>query len=206
MRARLVLFTTLVSVVSVVLLAPSPARASHHLWTFSQIFSNASGTVQFMQLVTTEDGEDSIVNVPITIGGKTFTFNKNLSSTATGTHKWILIGTTGFASTPGAPTPDFIMPDNFLSTGSGSLNYAFNTDVWNYGALPADGVNALHRDRAGGTLTTGPNTPENFNLQTGSVNVSASVPALPAAGVAVLVGALLLAGSGLVRRTRVKSA
>jgi hypothetical protein len=201
MRARPAILAVLVAAI---VAAPTPARASHHLWTFSQAFSNASGTVQFIQLVVTEDGENLVNGVTITAGGHTFSFNKSLNSASTGTNKWILIGTTGFAATPGAPTPDFVLPDNFLPTSTATLSYGGGLDSWTYAALPTDGVNALHR--SGGTVTMSPNTPENFNLQSGSVNLAAAVPALPAIGIAALVGALLVAGSGLLRRGRVKGA
>jgi hypothetical protein len=200
MRARLVIVA---AVVAVVLAAPAPAHASHHLWHFSQLYSNASGSVQFIQmLVDPEDGEDQIATVAITGGSQPFTFSANLSKTTTTVNKWILIATPGFASLPGGVTPDFTIPANFLSTGGGTLHYG-GGDTWTYGTLPTDGVNALHK--SGATVTTSANTPENFNLQSGSVTLTAAVPALPAAGIAVLVGALLLAGSGLLRRRAVKT-
>jgi hypothetical protein len=201
MRARLAI---LVVLVAAIVAAPAPARAAHHLWRFSQLFSNASGSVQFIQLEVTEDGEQSVAGFTITAGSNTFTFPGNLSKSTTGTNKWILLATTGFETLTGGVTPDFTIPANFFATGGGTLSYASGTDTWTYGAVPTDGVNALHK--SGATVTTSANTPENFNLQSGSVNLATAVPALPAIGIAALVGALLLAGSGLLRRARVRSA
>jgi hypothetical protein len=57
MRARLVLLASLLGSV-IVVAAPSPAHAAHHLWRFSQLFSNANGTVQYIQLTVGEDNEN----------------------------------------------------------------------------------------------------------------------------------------------------
>jgi hypothetical protein len=205
MRARLAARVAIFAgLVGVIVAAPSPARASHHLWVLSQIFSNASGTVQFIVLTENapETGEDAVSGVTVTAGGHTFTFNANLPTPGTDVHKWILLGTPGYAALPGVPAPDFTIPAGFLPTGMGTVIYA-GADTFPYGAMPVDGHNALHKS-SGGTITTSVNTPENFALQTGTVNLV--VPTLPAVGIALLVGALLLAGSGLLSRRRVKSA
>jgi hypothetical protein len=200
MRARLAVLAALVGLIVAV---PSPARAGHHLWKLDQIFSNADGSVQFIQLTipAPEDGEQFVNNVTIDVAGHLFTFNKDLGSSTTSVNKWILIGTPAYAALPGVPAPDYTMPAGFLPTGGGTLNYS-GGDTWGYGAMPIDGHNALHR--SGSTVTTSANSPENFNLQTGTVNLV--VPTLPALGIALLVGVLLLAGSGLLRGRRVRSA
>jgi hypothetical protein len=200
MRARLAILVAIVVIVA----APSPARASHHLWRFSQLYSNASGTEQFIQMVVGEDGEDQIGSVPITGGAQPFTFSTSLNKTTTSINKWILIATADFGGLPGGVTPDYVIPAHFLSTGGGTLSYGGGVDTWTYGALPVDGVSALHK--SGAAVTTSANTPENFNLQSGSVNLASAVPTLPRAGLIALVGLLLFAGSGLLRRRRVKSA
>jgi len=202
MRAILVRFAV---VVALVLGAASPAHAAHHLWRFSQLFSNASGSVQFIQLTVGEDGEQSVGSFGVTSGTNTFNFVTNLPSSTTSINKWILIATSNFGSLAGGVTPDYIIPANFFATGGGTLNYASGTDVWNYGTVPTDGVNALHK--SGATVTTSTNSPANFNLQSGAVNLSTTpVPTAPATWIAVLLGAFLLAGSGLLRRNRARRA
>jgi len=52
--------------------------------------------------------------------------------------------------------PDFIMPDGFVPTDGGTLNYA-GVDQMTFGPLPTDGVNAL--DRSG---LVGPGSAVNF--------------------------------------------
>jgi len=197
MRTRLSLAAILVGLT---LGLPSPAHAGHHLWRFSQLFSNASGSVQYVQLTVTEDNENLVNGFTITSGTNTFTFPNSFTETMTSTHKWILIGTANLASLPGGVTPDFPIPPNFFPTGGGTLTYAGGVDSWAYGAVPTDGRNALHR--SGGVVTTSVNTPTNFNLQSGSLAVAAPVPGTSRPWLAVLVGGLLLAASGLLRRRR----
>ncbi len=61
--------------------------------------------------------------------------------------------------------------------------------------MPTDGILSLRRNG-----TTGVNTPTNFAGTPGQVNLAAVVPMLPSWGIALLVGAMLLAASGLLRR------
>jgi hypothetical protein len=204
MRARLSLLAAVVGagVGLGVLSFASPAMASHHLWRFNQLYSNASGSVQFVELTIpppTEDGEQATGGVTVVSGSNVVTLT-NLPSTGTSTHSWILLATSNFASLPGGITPDFVIPANFFPTGGGTLNYANGQDTWTFGAVPTDGRNALHK--MGTTVTTSVNSPENFAIQSGSVNLSSTVPGLPRVFVGALVAALLLAGSGLLRRAR----
>ena len=190
MRVRSTLVALLVAFIVAI---PSPARAGHHLWRLTQAFSNASGSVQFLQLFVAEDGEAGVGPFTVTASGHTFNFVTNLPTTSTA-NTWILIATSGFGSLPGGVTPDYIIPGNFFATGGGTINYA-GVDAWTYGVVPTDGVHSLMRDG-----TTPVNSPKNFAGQSGTVNLATGVPALPTTGIVVLVGALLLAGSGLLRK------
>src|SRR5215471_10323272 len=95
------------------LLPASPAHAKNHLWRFTEVFSNASGTIQFieMQECCGADEETQMGSTSITSNAATYNFPNNLSG-PTG-HRWIVIATQGFAQTPGAFPPDYIMPDGF---------------------------------------------------------------------------------------------
>lgn len=200
MQARFGIFAM---AVGLTLAMSSPAHAGHHLWRFSQLFSNATGSTQFIQLTVGDDNEQGVGPFTITAGGTPFSFVNNLPASTTATNKWILIATSNFGALPGGVAPDYILPASFFPTGGGTLNYAGGVDVWNYGAVPTDGRNALFK--SGATVTTGVNAPANFSLATGSVNLAtAAVPALPATWIALLVGALLLAASGLLRRGKTR--
>jgi hypothetical protein len=175
-------------------LGATPALAGHHLWDFTELYSNADGSVQYVELFTAENDEQNLGAFTITSDGHTFNFVTNLSTAATA-NTWVLVATSNFASLPGAVTPDYILPQgNFFPTGGGSINYA-GVDVWNFGAVPTDGENALQRNGS-----SAPNSPTNFAGQTGHVNLGADVPILPTWGIVLLTGGLLLAASGLLRR------
>jgi hypothetical protein len=173
--------------------APS-AQAAHHLWRFSEAFSNASGTVQFVELSCPSSGESALGPFTVTAGANTFNFVTNLPPGDTA-GSWVLLATAGFGSLPGGVTPDYLIPSNFFATGGGNLNYASGIDSWNYGAVPTDGIHSLLKNGS-----TAVNSPTNFGHQSGSVNLSAPVPALQTWGLFVLVGAMLLVASGLLKR------
>jgi hypothetical protein len=190
---------SLVAVAVSIVATTSPTQAAHHLWKFAQVFSNASGSVQFIQLQCPEAGENSIGAFGITSnGGHPFSFATDLPSGSSTANSWVLVATSNFASQPGAIMPDYILPvSNFFSTGGDTLTYANGADTWTFGTVPTDGVHSLMR--SGATAT---NALTNFVGKTGSVNLASPMPAVPRIAIAVLVGAMLLAGSGLLRRAR----
>jgi len=175
------------------LLAASPAMAAHHLWRFTEAYSNASGTVQFVELFCTASSENALGSWTVTQGANTFNFVTNLPSTATANTS-ILLATANFGSLAGGVTPDYTIPAHFLNSAGGTLNYASGVDVWNYGALPADGFSSLQRDGS-----TSVNSPTNFAGQSGSVN-TALAPGFDRWGLILLVGAMLLIATMVVRR------
>jgi hypothetical protein len=195
MRKTLGILATLIG-----LSVASSAQAAHHLWVFSEIFSNVDGSVQYVELFCPATGEPGLGPFTVTAGTHTFNFVTNLPSSSTA-NTWVLIATSNFTSLPGSVTPDYVIPANFFSTGGGTLNYASGVQIWNYGAVPTDGVQALRRDG-----TTGVNAPKNFAGQSGQVHVSAALPMLPTWGLIVLVGAMLLMASGLLRRREASAA
>jgi hypothetical protein len=144
------------------------AGAAFHLFKIEQIFSNADGTVQFVVLHESfgANGEQFLSNhqLKATHAGVTnsFTFLNNLPSSATAGRR-VLIATQGFAAL-GIVAPDYVMPNGFLPTGAGTLNYAESSDIIGYGALPTDGVTAIARN---GTAI--PNVATNFAGQSASV-------------------------------------
>lgn len=177
----------------VLLLTASAAHAGHHRWDFTEIFSNADGSVQYVELFSANDGEAALGPWTITSTTNSFQFVTNVTEPTANT--WVLVATSNFASLPGAVTPDYIIPASFFPTGGGTLTYAGGADVWAYGAVPTDGVQALQRNGSAAA-----NSPTNFAGQSGSVNLSSSVPAVASWAVALVVGAILLVSSGILRR------
>jgi hypothetical protein len=135
----------------------SPALASFHLWVLNEIYSNADGTVQFIELSTPYSGEEFLAGHPIisSQGAAThsFIFPSDLPGDSAG--RTFLIGTPGFAAL-GLVAPDYIVPNGFLFTTNGSVNYA-GVDSVSWAALPVDGT--LSIDRNGATAI---NSPKNF--------------------------------------------
>ena len=184
------------SIAALLLALAGAARAEYHTFQIEQIFSNADGTVQFvvMHEMFGQDGESLWMGNPLISGhgaaSQTFTFDKNLPGGTPGgpygyggtpsptANKRVLIATQGFAAL-GIVTPDFVVPNGFLPTGGGTLNYA-GVDTVAFGALPTDGVKAINRS---GTPIQ--NLATNFAGQSASVSVAAG----PAAAIVPVAGA-----------------
>lgn len=141
------------------------ANASFHLWKISEIYSNASGTVQFIELETSAGGQQFLSGQTLTAsqaGGTTriYTFPHDLPGDSA--QRKFLIGTQGFADM-GIVAPDFIVPNGFLPLTNGTTSLV-GADTINYAAMPDDGVTSLNRDGSSGL-----NSPTNFAGVSGSI-------------------------------------
>lgn len=177
------------------------ASAGSHTWDITEVFSNASGTIQFIELQEC-CGNMNEVGLPghdIISTANTFTIPGGPLAPSTA-NKFYLIATQGFADLPGAPTPDAIIPSGsvpFFSTAGDTVQYD-PWDTWVFGAVPTDGTTSLERD---GTM--GPNSPTNYAGDTGSVDAGAPVPTVSAWGFTVLGLAVLIAGAVVFARGRI---
>ena len=186
--SRRTLWSGAMAVLAVVLVA-TPARATFHFWQFAELFSNADGSVQFVELRNDADFEHFTMfqqihskNVGATITN-VFSFPSNLPSSDTANTR-LLLATPGFAAVAGV-TPDFEIPAGFLFTAGGSIEF-LNT-VWgplNYGPLPMDGVTSLLADG-----TPALNSPTNFAGETGTI-----VPEPATAGILAAIFSVALMG------------
>jgi hypothetical protein len=160
--------TRLASGLMAMVAAAPTATAGSHLWDFVEVFSNADGSIQYIELEEElgANFETNLDNKSIfsLVTGNVFTFDVNLIP-PTG-FKNLLLATEGYARLPGAPTPDFIIPDNFFAVGGDTLRYHIY-DQWTFGpgALPLDCVSSLNRD-----LSTGRNNPENYAGVIGAID------------------------------------
>ena len=147
-------------------LAAATSQAAFHLWTMNELYSNADGTVQFLELTAITGGQQFLAGHDLTstsgMASRTFTFPADLPGDTSG--KRMLIGTQGFAAL-GVVTPDYIVPNGFFFNAGGSVNFAA-ADNWNHGALPTDN-RSLNRDGSAGV-----NSPRNFAGQTGTVSAA----------------------------------
>src|SRR4051794_4225473 len=153
---------------------PAPARAAFHLWTIQEVYTNGSGTLQFIEMFdgppTDTFGFQNFVagqsiNVANVANTQTNTFTipvtGNLPDNSLG-HS-LLFGTAGVQAA-GGPAPDFIIPDGFLFQSGGTINF-FGANSGPYTDLPTDGL--LSRDWATGL--NGINSPTNYSGQTGVI-------------------------------------
>ena len=158
-------------------LVSSVATAFFHTWEVEQVFSNADGSVQFVVMTTNTNGENLSSGVTFTSkdsgdNQKQVTFSKNLPSGATAGKK-LLIATQSFAAL-GLVTPDFLIPDQFIPTGKGSVGDPFSVLAWGGSELPTDGVNALYLKNF--VTSVSANRATNFAGQSASVSLPPPPP------------------------------
>jgi len=156
-------------------LSSVPALASFHLWQIDEVYSNASGTVQYIEFATSAAGEEFLTGHGITAKSpdamyepgatNTYTFTTDLPGDSANHH--FLIATQGFADLH-VVAPDYVVPNGFLPLPTATINYA-GVDSVTYGSLPADGVHSIDRN---GTAVV--NSPTNFAGQSGSLTVTAA--------------------------------
>jgi hypothetical protein len=172
MLARTVRFLIRTLALAPLALAATQAHATFHLWVIDQIYSDATGNVQFVELFTSAGGQEFLSGHSITASSgnnpqHTFTFPADLPGDTTNRH--FLIATEGFAAL-GIVKPDYVVPNGFLYTPSGSINYA-GVNFVNYQNLPTDGVHSI--DASGNVRV---NSATNFAGQTGSVSAPPPPP------------------------------
>ncbi len=151
------------------LAAALPARALFHLWAIDEIYSSPDGKVQFIEFRALTGGQQFLAGHTLTASGgsgasRSYTFPADLPGDTAG-HRF-LVGTTSFAAL-GVVTPDYVVPDGFLSPGGGAINFAESADIWAHPALPAGN---LSLSRNGSTAV---NSPRNFAGATGTVEAAA---------------------------------
>ena len=159
-----------------------PALCGVHLWRVKEIFSNPGGTIQFVEIATCcgSTTEVFLSGQALSSNSHSFTFPANASGSTLNKH--LLLATSAFTTLPGAPTPDYIIPDNFFSTTADTISFSvYDTLVFAAGSLPTDGTSSLNKDPNDSTDTTfvAVNSPTNYAGQTGSVNAVSGPPAVP---------------------------
>lgn len=146
------------------------ASAALHMWVIDEVYSNAAGNVQYVQMLQTppQDFEHFFADAILRSDGQSFTFPSNLPSFTTADRN-VLIATDAFAALPGAVAPDFTIPENFFATDADTIVFedpfgfgVINTFSFGPGDLPLDGVHALDRD---GNVVL--NAPTNFDGEVG---------------------------------------
>jgi len=131
------------------------ARAADLSFQVVQVFSNADGTVQYVQLRESagQNGQHGLAGKTLTLTRdgrtKTFTFPADLPSVNTA-NRSVLIVTPGYLEVPArypeykAVTPDYVAFDQLLPAEGGTIDFA-GADQWTFGPLPRDGFSAMFR-------------------------------------------------------------
>jgi hypothetical protein len=152
------------------------ASAASHLWKINEVFSNADGTVQFLELHECCGAENetfmSGLEVTSDASGLVFRFPSHLVGPTD--RKYLLLATKGFAAEPGAPAPDYTLPDGFIGLAGDTLWYSearnYDRFVFKAGDLPLDGRQSINvTDYAKDAFIVGTNSPTNYSGETGSI-------------------------------------
>lgn len=144
----------------------SPAQGAFHLWNIRELYTDASGNLQFIEFFCPVSSQQFVGGQQVSVRNlgntetHTFTIAGNLPGDSL--NRAFLIGTAGIDAA-GGPMPDFIIPNGFLFAGGGTISF-FGVNSGAYTALPTDGV--LSRIWGDGNAA---NSPQNFAGQVGTV-------------------------------------
>ena len=174
-----------------VALAPiSSARAAFHVWNVKEVFSNADGSVQFVEMFDNSGGEISVNGFKLRSNSdgviKEFTFPGNLVNNTPG---HMLIATSGFGSLTGGVTPTFTFNQSstaltlpFFNPNATNITFTFtgsgDTMTVTGALLPKDGIHSLTDANASGfpnptsNNSSGVNSPTNLLGTSGGINLS----------------------------------
>jgi hypothetical protein len=175
--------------------AATPAFAAFHLWHVKEVFTNADGSVQFIELFNSFGGEQFVANHTLRSNSdgviKTFNIPGNVivtpPQTTMNTH--ILIATPAFTSLPGAVTPDFTLPAGsvpFFNPNAINISISFSGSndsmTFSGSLLPKDGFNSLTDMNASGfppgtsNIQATANTPTRFPNVAGQIDLRTPAP------------------------------
>lgn len=138
------------------------AGAQSSTFRISQVFSNLSGEIQYVELTESAglNGQHRLAGLTLTSAHsgvvKRFTFKEDLPTDQTAhmsivvsVTEWLPVNLIGWNELFGCHclgVPDLAsMPAQFIATDGGMLDFA-GADSMTYAALPTDGVMALYRD------------------------------------------------------------
>ena len=159
----------------------SSAHGAFHLYDIQEIFSNADGSIQFIELFTADSGQEFLSGhtlrlEQITPASTLNTFNFSNGPAPTN-NRTLLIGTASLTAL--GVTPDFIIPAGFLTTSGTNkrVNFAEGTDVVNIATLPFDGVQSLN-----GLINNSSPTASSINAQATPRNHAGQTITIPEPG------------------------
>ena len=139
---------TLLATLTILVGSSSGALAGSHLWRFSEFYSSADRSIQFIEMQEI-GGSDSEVAISLH-WFETNSYNNDHSEVLGsnlpyGTaYKKFLVGSESYAALPDVPAPDYVIPDRSLRFNGDTVHWWFyQTIVIPPGVLPTDGVNSI---------------------------------------------------------------
>jgi hypothetical protein len=176
-------------------LAVTPAEGAFHLWSIREVYTDACGTNQFIELFTTFGSQTFVGGKQIQVSDGTTTHTYTISGNLTNdsANHALLFGTASITNF-GSPPPDYILPDNFVFAGGGTITF-FGANGGPYTNLPTDGVNSRTWNAGNAANTpqdypgtvgfiTPPNYPPSIWIANPQNNGLFAAPATVAVGVA----------------------
>lgn len=145
------------------------ATADFHAWQINEVYSNADGSVQFIEMTCDQSGETALGGQRLycSRAGQTNVFTVPTDLSGETRNKRLLFATPGFGTLPGGIQPNYTVPRNFVFLPNGRVNWA-NVDTVTYTNLPKNGVASLVR--SGSSLVpAAANSPRNFAGHAGSI-------------------------------------
>jgi hypothetical protein len=144
-------------------------------WRFSEFYSNADGSVQFIELESqgADEGQASGAQIRSLSTGMTLTLTQNLSGSTL--NKKLLLATAGFGSLPGSVPPDFPsipLPANFFNPSGDtvSLLHHATIDSRTFPFVPTDGIKSRHYP----SDTKATNSPTNLGGFSGAIDLGSN--------------------------------
>ncbi len=146
------------------------SNASFHLWDIAEIYSNADGTIQFIELYTNDANQGIISNQTLSAESDGNTVNFVIPSDVDNntSNRRLLFATAQFSKQIGAINPDFVIPDQFFDPNANSITINFaNVDsvTLTTADIPTDGYHSINDD-----LIIMFNSPTNFANDMGVLN------------------------------------
>jgi hypothetical protein len=181
-------------------LATSQAQAAFHFWNIRELYTDNSGSLQFIEFFCQVGSQQFVAGQSITVtptgGGAPHTFTIPGSLPSDTLNKTFLIGTAGIQAA-GSPAPDFIMPNGFLFPGGGTISFfgVFGNSPVVYSALSVDGLHSRLTFGGSGDVV---NSPQSFASVTPGM-----ITAVPEPSICTL---LVIGGAGLCLPLRRRSA
>src|SRR5690348_14368920 len=109
------------------LLSAQASFATFHLWQITKVYSNASGTVQYIEMFTTSPGQGFVSTHSLSSNSHSFTIPTDLVTSAghDTDNQHLLFATPGYFALTGVPRADYNLGvNNFFGTSGDTIDWA----------------------------------------------------------------------------------